>query len=87
MSLEWFCPCGAVGNGLLAAGILLHRFGTVDEHELRGCDSGSDPGLRAATIVFALGGLGWRRCRRSACSSASLLWRVRSRAPGDSQPT
>ncbi len=46
------------GALFMAAGILLHRFGTVDEHELRGRGRGRDPGLRAAAIVFALGGLG-----------------------------
>jgi multicomponent Na+:H+ antiporter subunit D len=46
------------GALFMAAGILLHRFGTVDEHELRSRGRGSDPGLRAAAIVFALGGLG-----------------------------
>jgi multicomponent Na+:H+ antiporter subunit D len=42
----------------MAAGILLHRFGSVDEHELRGRASGGDRGLRAAGVVFAVGGLG-----------------------------
>ncbi len=46
------------GALFMAAGILLHRFGTVDEHELRGRGRGRDPGLRAAAIVFALGALG-----------------------------
>jgi multicomponent Na+:H+ antiporter subunit D len=46
------------GALFMAAGILLHRFGTVDEHELRGRGRSRDPGLRAAAIVFALGGLG-----------------------------
>lgn len=46
------------GALFMAAGILLHRFGTVDEHELRGRGRGRDRGLRAATIVFVLGGLG-----------------------------
>jgi multicomponent Na+:H+ antiporter subunit D len=46
------------GALFMAAGILLHRFGTVDEHELRGCGRGRDPGLRAAAAVFVLGGLG-----------------------------
>ncbi len=46
------------GALFMAAGILLHRFGTVDEHELRGRGRDRDRGLRAAAIVFALGGLG-----------------------------
>jgi multicomponent Na+:H+ antiporter subunit D len=46
------------GALFMATGILLHRFGTVDEHELRGRGRSRDPGLRAAAIVFALGGLG-----------------------------
>ncbi len=46
------------GALFMAAGILLHRFGTVDEHELRGRGRSRDPGLRVAAIVFALGGLG-----------------------------
>jgi multicomponent Na+:H+ antiporter subunit D len=46
------------GALFMAAGILLHRFGTVDEHDLRGRGCGKDPGLRAAAVVFALGGLG-----------------------------
>ncbi len=39
----------------MAAGILLHRFATVDEHELRG--RGRQARLRIAAAVFALGGL------------------------------
>ncbi len=46
------------GALFMAAGILLHRFGTVDEHDLRGRGRGRDPGLRMAGAVFALGGLG-----------------------------
>jgi multicomponent Na+:H+ antiporter subunit D len=46
------------GALFMAAGILLHRFGTLDEHELRGRGRSRDPGLRAAALVFALGGLG-----------------------------
>jgi multicomponent Na+:H+ antiporter subunit D len=46
------------GALFMAAGILLHRFGTVDEHELRGRGRSRDPGLRVAAIVFTLGGLG-----------------------------
>ncbi len=46
------------GALFMAAGILLHRFGTVDEYELRGKGRGRDPGLRVAGIVFVLGGLG-----------------------------
>jgi multicomponent Na+:H+ antiporter subunit D len=46
------------GALFMAAGILLHRFGTVDEHELRGRGAGRDPGLRVAAAVFVLGGLG-----------------------------
>jgi multicomponent Na+:H+ antiporter subunit D len=45
------------GALFMAAGILLHRFGTVDEYELRGRGRGSDPGLRLAAAVFVLGGL------------------------------
>ncbi|HEY2535958.1 MAG TPA: proton-conducting transporter membrane subunit [Solirubrobacteraceae bacterium] len=46
------------GALFMAAGILLHRFGTVDEHELRGRGAGRDPGLRVAAAVFVIGGLG-----------------------------
>ncbi|HUN77561.1 MAG TPA: proton-conducting transporter membrane subunit [Solirubrobacteraceae bacterium] len=46
------------GALFMAAGILLHRFRTVDEHELRGRGRGGDPGLRVAAAVFVLGGLG-----------------------------
>jgi multicomponent Na+:H+ antiporter subunit D len=46
------------GALFMAAGILLHRFGTVDEYELRGRGKGRDPGLRVAAVVFVLGGLG-----------------------------
>ena len=46
------------GALFMAAGILLHRFGSVDEHELRGKGRGRDPGLRVAGLVFLLGGLG-----------------------------
>jgi multicomponent Na+:H+ antiporter subunit D len=46
------------GALFMAAGILLHRFGTVDEHELRGRGRGRDFGLRVAAMVFVLGGLG-----------------------------
>ncbi|MGH2865071.1 MAG: complex I subunit 5 family protein [Solirubrobacteraceae bacterium] len=46
------------GALFMAAGILLHRFGTVDEHQLRGRGRGRDPGLRVAAAVFVLGGLG-----------------------------
>ncbi len=46
------------GSLFMAAGVLLHRFATVDEHELRGRGRGGDPGLRAAMAVFVLGGLG-----------------------------
>ncbi len=46
------------GSLFMAAGILLHRFGTVDEHELRGRGRGRDPGLSVAAGVFVLGGLG-----------------------------
>ena len=46
------------GALFMAAGILLHRFGSVDEHELRGKGRGRDPGLRVAGLVFVLGGLG-----------------------------
>ena len=42
----------------MAAGILLHRFGSVDEYELRGRGRGGDWGVRAAGAVLALGGLG-----------------------------
>jgi len=45
------------GALFMAAGILLHRFGSVDEHELRGRGRERDPGLRAAGIVFTAGGL------------------------------
>ena len=46
------------GALFMAAGILLHRFGTMDEHELRGRGRSRDPGLRVAAGVFALSGLG-----------------------------
>jgi multicomponent Na+:H+ antiporter subunit D len=46
------------GALFMAAGILLHRFGTVDEYELCGRGKSRDPGLRVAAVVFALGGLG-----------------------------
>ncbi len=46
------------GALFMAAGILLHRFRSVDEHDLRGRGRGSDPGLRVAAAVFVLGGLG-----------------------------
>jgi multicomponent Na+:H+ antiporter subunit D len=46
------------GALFMAAGILLHRFGTVDEYELRGRGKSGDPGLRVAAAVFVLGGLG-----------------------------
>lgn len=46
------------GALFMAAGILLHRFGTVDEHDLRGRGRSRDPGLRVAAVVFAVGGLG-----------------------------
>jgi multicomponent Na+:H+ antiporter subunit D len=42
----------------MAAGILLHRFSSVDEHELRGRGLTRDPGLRIAATVFVAGGLG-----------------------------
>ncbi len=42
----------------MAAGILLHRFVSVDEHELRGRGRGADAGLRVAALVFVGGGLG-----------------------------
>jgi multicomponent Na+:H+ antiporter subunit D len=46
------------GSLFMAAGVLLHRFGSVDEHELRGRGKGRDPGLWVAAAVFLLGGLG-----------------------------
>jgi len=46
------------GALFMAAGILLHRFGTVDEYELRGRGKSGDAGLRVAAVVFVLGGLG-----------------------------
>ncbi|MHB1468236.1 MAG: complex I subunit 5 family protein [Solirubrobacteraceae bacterium] len=46
------------GALFLAAGILLHRFGSVDEHDLRGRGRSRDAGLRIAGGVFVLGGLG-----------------------------
>jgi multicomponent Na+:H+ antiporter subunit D len=46
------------GALFMAAGILLHRFGTVDEYQLRGRGKSADPGLRVAAVVFVLGGLG-----------------------------
>jgi multicomponent Na+:H+ antiporter subunit D len=45
------------GALFMAAGILLHRFGSIDEHELRGRGRGRDPGLYGAAAVFGLGGL------------------------------
>ncbi|HEX3512191.1 MAG TPA: proton-conducting transporter membrane subunit [Solirubrobacteraceae bacterium] len=46
------------GSLFMGAGILLHRFGSVDEHDLRGRGRGRDAGLWVAAIVFAGGGLG-----------------------------
>jgi multicomponent Na+:H+ antiporter subunit D len=45
------------GALFMAAGILLHRFASLDEHALRGRGRGRDPGLWTAGIVFGLGGL------------------------------
>jgi multicomponent Na+:H+ antiporter subunit D len=45
------------GALFMAAGILLHRFSSVDEHELRGKGRGRDPGLVVAATAFVLGGL------------------------------
>jgi multicomponent Na+:H+ antiporter subunit D len=45
------------GALFMAAGILLHRFGLIDEHELRGRGRGREPGLRVAALVFGAGGL------------------------------
>jgi multicomponent Na+:H+ antiporter subunit D len=53
--LEYALLTGAL---FMAAGILLHRFGNVDEHELRGRGRSRDPGLRIAALVFLAGGLG-----------------------------
>lgn len=46
------------GALFMAAGILLHRFATIDEHALRGCGrSRADPGLMGTAFVFGAGGL------------------------------
>jgi multicomponent Na+:H+ antiporter subunit D len=46
------------GALFMAAGILLHRFGDVDEHELLGRGREREAGLRVAAAVFVLGGFG-----------------------------
>lgn len=46
----------------LCAGILLHRFGSADEMELYARGKGHWP----LAVVFVLGALRWRVCRRSA---------------------
>lgn len=45
------------GALFMAAGILLHRFALIDEHELRGRGRDHEPGLRVAGLVFGAGGL------------------------------
>lgn len=45
------------GALFMAAGILLHRFALIDEHELRGRGRGRERGLRVAALVFGAGGL------------------------------
>jgi multicomponent Na+:H+ antiporter subunit D len=45
------------GALFMAAGILLHRFALIDEHELRGRGRDREPGLRVAGLVFGAGGL------------------------------
>lgn len=45
------------GALFMAAGILLHRFALIDEHELRGCGRNGDRGVRVAALVFGVGGL------------------------------
>jgi multicomponent Na+:H+ antiporter subunit D len=42
----------------LCSGILLHRFGTIDELELRGCGRIPDSAIRVAAVVWLLSGLG-----------------------------
>jgi multicomponent Na+:H+ antiporter subunit D len=42
----------------LCSGILLHRYGTIDELELRGCGRIPDSAIRVAAVVWLLSGLG-----------------------------
>jgi multicomponent Na+:H+ antiporter subunit D len=56
--LYWAGHAGVKSALFLAAGILLHRFGTVDERDLRGCGRARDPQLWIAGAVFFVGGLG-----------------------------